>query len=70
MPTFDHAFQTIRSLADDFRQHEREYLSPNYSEAQARKDFIDKSRLHRSPPALRAAPLDKGGSERSERGDQ
>jgi len=40
--SFDAAFAVARALADDFAAHEKQFLSPAYNEAQARKDFIDK----------------------------
>ena len=43
MPTaFDEAFRRVKELVADFRANEAYYLSAPYSEAQARKDFIDK----------------------------
>jgi len=39
---FDTAFVAVKQLAADFRAHESRYLSGSYSEAEARKDFIDK----------------------------
>lgn len=36
------AFETINALARAFKANEAHYKSPKYSEAQARKDFIDK----------------------------
>jgi type I restriction-modification system DNA methylase subunit len=39
---FDTAFARVSELVADFRQHERDYLSPTYSEQDVRKDFIDK----------------------------
>ena len=39
---FDQAFQAIQKLATDFQASSNFYLSSAYSEAQARKDFIDK----------------------------
>jgi hypothetical protein len=40
--TFDESFERVRQLVSVFKQNERQYLSPTYSEAQARIDFIDK----------------------------
>lgn len=43
MPTaFDEAFTRVKELVADFKANETYYLSPQFSEAQARKDFIDK----------------------------
>ena len=38
---FDKAFKRVRELVADFRDNENFFLSSQYSEAQARKDFID-----------------------------
>ena len=40
--TFDEAFTHVKELVSIFQQNEERYLSPRYSEAQARLDFIDK----------------------------
>src|SRR6266853_3720933 len=40
--TFDEAFTRVKELVSIFQHHEERYLSPGYSEAQARLDFIDK----------------------------
>jgi type I restriction-modification system DNA methylase subunit len=40
--TFEAAFERVSALATNFRANEPQYLSPTYSEAQARLDFIDK----------------------------
>ncbi len=43
MPTgFDQAFSQVKDLVADFKANETFYLSPQFSEAQTRKDFIDK----------------------------
>src|SRR5439155_26408187 len=42
MTPFDNAYRLISQLARDFRAHEQKYLSADYQEAEARKDFIDK----------------------------
>lgn len=39
---FDEAYQRVSGLAATFRANEHRYLSPNYQEAEVRKDFIDK----------------------------
>jgi hypothetical protein len=39
---FADAFERVKELVSNFRQNEERYLSPVYSEAQARLDFIDK----------------------------
>jgi len=39
---FADAFERIKELVSNFSQNEERYLSPGYSEAQARLDFIDK----------------------------
>src|SRR5437763_8507034 len=42
----EHNFTTgserVSPLVADFRQHEKDYLAPSYSEQDVRKDFIDK----------------------------
>ncbi len=40
--TFDEAFTRVKELVSIFQQNEERYLSPGYSEAQARLDFIDR----------------------------
>lgn len=40
--TFDEAFDRVKGLVATFRENEREFLSPSYSESDVRKDFIDK----------------------------
>lgn len=40
--TFDEAFHRVKDLVDSFKENEREFLSPSYSETDVRKDFIDK----------------------------
>jgi adenine-specific DNA-methyltransferase len=42
MTAFENAHRLVSELAHDFRTHEPKYLSPNYQEVEARKDFIDK----------------------------
>src|SRR5438105_2301074 len=42
MNSFENAHRVISNLAKDFLAHERRYLSADYQEAEARKDFIDK----------------------------
>ncbi len=39
---FDSALTKVRQLVDTFRSNEARYLSPDYQEAEVRKDFIDK----------------------------
>ncbi|MFN7943802.1 MAG: DNA methyltransferase [Blastocatellia bacterium] len=39
---FDTAFKTVQRLVSEFHQHEPAFLASSYSEAEARKDFIDK----------------------------
>jgi adenine-specific DNA-methyltransferase len=39
---FDAAFTKVGQLAATFKANGRRYLSPDYQEAEARKDFIDK----------------------------
>jgi type I restriction-modification system DNA methylase subunit len=39
---FDEAFERVKQLVQIFKQNEKQYLLPAYSEAQARLDFIDK----------------------------
>ena len=44
MPTaaFEEAFEKVSKLTATFQANEARYLSPDYQEAEARKDFIDK----------------------------
>ena len=39
---FEDAFERVHQLAENFKANQAQYLSPSYSEAQARLDFIDK----------------------------
>jgi adenine-specific DNA-methyltransferase len=39
---FERAHRKVMELAETFRANEGRYLSPNYQEAEVRKDFIDK----------------------------
>lgn len=39
---FDEAFERVKNLAATFKANEAGYLSAEYQEAEARKDFIDK----------------------------
>jgi len=39
---FNEAFERVKTLATNFKANEAEYLSAEYQEAEARKDFIDK----------------------------
>lgn len=39
---FEHACEKVSKLAARFQANEGRYLSPNYQEAEVRKDFIDK----------------------------
>jgi len=41
-PAFEEAFEKVSKLAATFQANETRYLSPEYQEAEARKDFIDK----------------------------
>ena len=40
--TFDEAFVRVKELVEIFKQNKAFFLAPGYSEADARKDFIDK----------------------------
>src|SRR5688572_166587 len=40
--TFAEAHERVQELVEIFKQNESRYLTPTYSEAQARLDFIDK----------------------------
>jgi type I restriction-modification system DNA methylase subunit len=40
--SFDEAFDRVKDLVHTFKENEREFLSPSYSEIDVRKDFIDK----------------------------
>lgn len=42
MTAFDKAFEVVGKLADEFQANESAFLSPQYQEAEVRKDFIDK----------------------------
>jgi len=42
MPNFENAFNTVCELVKDFKENEHRYLSPQYQEAEVRRDFIDK----------------------------
>jgi len=42
MDSFDKAFLEIKKLVAEFKTNEKYYLSKEYQESQARKDFIDK----------------------------
>jgi hypothetical protein len=43
MPTgFDEAFRQVKQLVADFLANEKFYLSPQYQEQEAHRDFIDK----------------------------
>src|SRR2546421_5657780 len=39
---FDEAFDRVKDLVTTFKENEREFLAPSYSEIDVRKDFIDK----------------------------
>jgi adenine-specific DNA-methyltransferase len=39
---FPDAFQNISALVKDFKENEKHYLNPSYSEADVRNDFINK----------------------------
>jgi type I restriction-modification system DNA methylase subunit len=41
-PTFEEAHDRVKKLAADFEAHKGHYLSPGYTEAQLRQDFLDK----------------------------
>ena len=41
-PAFENAREKIGKLVETFKANEDRYLSPNYQEAEVRKDFIDK----------------------------
>ncbi|MFZ1082368.1 MAG: N-6 DNA methylase [Candidatus Kryptoniota bacterium] len=38
----EQAYESVKKLVEDFRAHERDYLSLTYQESQVRQDFIDK----------------------------
>jgi adenine-specific DNA-methyltransferase len=42
VPAFEQACEKVSKLAARFQANEVRYLSPNYQEAEVRKDFIDK----------------------------
>lgn len=39
---FNEAFQSVKELVNDFKENEKVYLKPDYSEADVRNDFINK----------------------------
>jgi adenine-specific DNA-methyltransferase len=78
--TFDEAFERMQSLAATFRENQRYYLSSSYSEAHARKDFIDKfwialgwdvNHEKQTNPYEQSVKVERGGtgSERRRRAD-
>ncbi|MFA5012436.1 MAG: TaqI-like C-terminal specificity domain-containing protein [Ignavibacteria bacterium] len=42
MPNLENAFKTVCELVKDFKENESRYLSPQYQEAEVRRDYIDK----------------------------
>ena len=42
MASLETAYEQVAILVEDFKNNEKYYIQPDYSEAQARKDFIDK----------------------------
>ncbi|MCE9501931.1 MAG: hypothetical protein K8R21_15735, partial [Leptospira sp.] len=40
--SFENAFEQVKILAHDFKTNEKYFLSQQYQEAEARRDFIDK----------------------------
>lgn len=42
MANFEDAFNTVCELVKDFKENEERYLSPQYQEAEVRRDFVDK----------------------------
>ena len=42
MASLETAYEQVAILAEDFKNNEKYYIQPDYTEAQARKDFIDK----------------------------
>jgi type I restriction-modification system DNA methylase subunit len=40
--SLEQAYEAVKKLVEDFKAHERDYLSPNYQESHVRQDFIDK----------------------------
>ncbi|HEY5123153.1 MAG TPA: DNA methyltransferase, partial [Ignavibacteria bacterium] len=42
MENFDSTFAIVTGLVKDFKENEKRYLSPEYQEAEVRRDFIDK----------------------------
>ena len=42
MNSFEKAFKEVKTLVKNFKDNEKYYLSPSYSEIDARRDFIDK----------------------------
>jgi hypothetical protein len=52
---FDEAFGQVKELVADFKANESFYLSPQFSEAQARKDFILEFNQH--PFKMESTPV-------------
>src|SRR4030042_2082028 len=42
MNSFEKAFKEVKTLVKNFKDNQKYYLSPEYSEIDARRDFIDK----------------------------
>jgi poly-D-alanine transfer protein DltD len=42
MSSFQQAFKNVSKLVSDFKDNESYYLSPEYQEVEARRDFIDR----------------------------
>jgi hypothetical protein len=42
MTDFKSAFKKVNELIEDLKQNEKKYLSPEYQEAEVKRDFIDK----------------------------
>ena len=40
--SFDSAFKAVNKLVENFKAHESKHLSPQYSEADVRLDYIDR----------------------------
>ncbi len=42
MASLESAYENVSKLVEDFKNNEQYYITPKYSEAQVRKDYLDK----------------------------
>jgi len=73
--TFDKAFDEVSKLVDKFENNKQTYMSANYSEAEARQDFIDKfftalgwdvSHLYQHEPHRQEVKIEKSHKQHNE----